>query len=66
MDITKYNIYVDDDVFVAIEQISNFEESKNQIAFSVKLFDSMYVREASQGNWAKLPVGFGLWVDAEY
>jgi hypothetical protein len=66
IDLTKYNVYVDDDVYVAIEQISMYESGKNQITFSAKLMDKIYFRESSQGAWQHLPVGVGMWVDAEY
>jgi hypothetical protein len=66
IDLSKYNLYVDNDVFVAVEQISMYESGKNQITFSVKMLDKIYFRESSQGKWSHIPVGAGMWVEAEY
>ncbi|MBC7411991.1 MAG: carboxypeptidase-like regulatory domain-containing protein [Bacteroidia bacterium] len=66
IDLTKYNMYVDEDVFVAIEQISMYESGKKQISFSAKLMDKIYFRVLSQGSWNPIPIGMGMWVEAEY
>lgn len=67
LDLTPYNIFVDDDVFVSIEWIKDYGDTKG-LMFSAKLIGAAtYFREASQDTWEKLgPIGVGLWAEVAY
>jgi hypothetical protein len=66
-DLTPYQIYVDDDVFIAVEWIKDLGNTKD-LAFSAKLIgSSTYFRNASQDKWNKLPsIGVGLHTEVVY
>jgi hypothetical protein len=66
-DLSPYQIYVDDDVFIAVEWIKDLGNTKD-LAFSAKLVGSpTYYRQASQDKWNKLPsIGVGLHTEVVY
>ncbi|MCE3228326.1 MAG: outer membrane protein with a CnaB-type/M14 peptidase domain [Bacteroidetes bacterium] len=66
-DLRPYNIFVDDDVFVALEWIKDLGDVTG-LMFSTKLVGSAtYFRKASQDKWEKaVPVGVGFHVEAAY
>ena len=65
VDLSKYNVVVNDDFFIALEWI----EGKNNsgIVFSAGFANKgTYYRKASQGRWKKYPMGVGFNVTAKY
>lgn len=66
-DLKPYNIFVDEDVFIAIEWIKDLGDAKG-LNFSTKLVGSAtYFRGASQDEWHKTsPIGVGLHVEVAY
>lgn len=66
VDLSKLYLFVDDDVFVSIEWIKDFGDTKG-LYFSCQLFGGTWYRMASQDKWEHISaVGVGLFVDAEY
>lgn len=67
LDLMPYNIYVDDDVFIAIEWIKDLGDVKG-LMFSTKLVGSpTWHRQASQDKWEKMPsIGLGLHAEIGY
>lgn len=67
VDLQPYNIFVDEDVFVALEWIKDLGDAKG-LNFSTKLVGTgTFFRQASQDKWEKItPVGVGLHVEAAY
>lgn len=67
LDLTPYNIFVDEDVFIAIEWIKDLGDTKG-LSFSTKLVGSTtYFRGASQDNWHTAgPIGVGLHAEVAY
>jgi hypothetical protein len=66
LDLTPYNLYVDDDVFISVEWIKDLGDVKG-LFFSTKLVGSpTYFRQASQDKWAKIPIGVGLYAEVAY
>lgn len=67
LDLTPYNIVVDDDVFIAIEWVKDLGDV-NGLGFSTKLVgSSSWYRQASQDDWHKIPsVGIGLHAEIAY
>ncbi|MDO9000296.1 MAG: carboxypeptidase-like regulatory domain-containing protein [Bacteroidota bacterium] len=66
LDLTPYNLYVDDDVFISLEWIKDLGDVKG-LFFSSKLVGSpTYFRQASQDKWAKIPIGVGLHAEVAY
>ena len=65
IDLSKYNVVVNDDFFIALEWI---EGKKNSgIVFSAGFANKgTYYRKASQGRWKKYPMGVGFNVTAKY
>jgi len=66
-DLTPYNIFVDEDVFIALEWIKDLGDAKG-LYFSTKLVgSSTYFRQASQDKWEKTsPVGVGFHAEVAY
>ena len=64
IDLSKYNVVVNDDFFIALEWI---EGKKNSgIVFSAGFANKgTYYRKASQGRWKKYPMGVGFNVTAK-
>jgi hypothetical protein len=66
VDISKLYLFVDEDVFVSLEWIKDFGDTKG-LYFSCELFGGTWYRQASQDKWNHLAaVGVGVWVDVEY
>lgn len=66
LDLTPYNIYVDDDVFISLEWIKDLGDVKG-LFFSTKLVGSpTYFRQVSQDKWAKIPIGVGIHAEIAY
>ena len=67
LDLNKYNIYTDTDVFIAIEWIKDYGNAKG-LNFSSKLFNGgTYYRKVSFDKWKKIGiVGLGLYTEVEY
>ncbi|MGZ4089712.1 MAG: carboxypeptidase-like regulatory domain-containing protein [Bacteroidia bacterium] len=67
VDLKPYNIFIDEDVFVALEWIKDLGNVKG-LTFSTKLVgNGTYFRKASQDAWQKThPIGVGLHVEAAY
>lgn len=66
VDLSKLYLFVDDDVFVTIEWIKDYGDTKG-LFFSCQLFGNTWYRQASQDKWNHLStVGVGLFVDVEY
>ena len=66
LDLTPYNIYVDDDIFISLEWIKDLGDVKG-LFFSTKLVGSpTYFRQASQDKWAKIPIGVGIHAEIAY
>ncbi|MBA2610679.1 MAG: carboxypeptidase-like regulatory domain-containing protein [Bacteroidetes bacterium] len=66
LDLTPYNLFVDDDVFISLEWIKDLGDVKG-LFFSAKLVGSpTYYRQASQDKWQKIPVGIGLHAEVAY
>lgn len=64
LDLMPYSIFVDDDVFIAIEWVKDLGDVKG-LNFSTKLTGGpTYFRKASQDTWNKLP-SFGVGLHAE-
>ncbi len=66
VDLSKYNIIVEDDIFVSLEWIEDL--GKDGLYFSVGLFNSpIIVRHTSQGYWKKIrPMGVGFTLKTKY
>ena len=65
IDLSEYNIEVDEDFFVSLEWLENL--GKKGLYFSSKLGNNTFVRYTSQGNWTKVGiVSVGFYVTAEY
>jgi hypothetical protein len=65
IDLSKYNVVVSNDFFIALEWI----EGKNNsgIVFSSGFVNKgTYYRKASQGRWRKYPMGVGFNVSVKY
>ena len=67
VDLTPYNIMVEDDFFVSLEWIEN-SPNTNQVKFSAAfLATPLIARQTSQGEWYKIGgVGLGFTVDTIY
>lgn len=67
VDLLPYSIYVDDDVFIAIEWVKDLGENKG-LSFSTRLVGgATYYRQASQDKWEKIPsIGIGLHTEIGY
>lgn len=65
VDLKPYNIYVDEDVFIAVEWIKDLGQNGGSLAFSAEIFGyHTYARKASHDTWMKFPVG-GVGLHAE-
>ena len=64
LDLTKYNIVLDDDCYVGLEWIEG--KSNSGIVFSAGFGSKTYFRKASQGRWRKYPIGVGLNIKVRY
>ena len=65
VDLTKYNLLVKDDIFIALEWIEGRDNSG--IVFSAGFINKgTYYRKASQGRWKKNPMGIGFNITAKY
>jgi hypothetical protein len=64
-DLTPYNIFVDKDVFVALEWIKDLGDAKG-LMFSTQLSGPTWFRHTSQDKWEKVVPGLGLYVEAAY
>lgn len=65
-DLKPYQVYVDSDVFIAIEWIRDLGDVKG-LYFSTKLIGSAtYARQVSQDKWEKVPAGIGLHAEIAY
>ena len=68
VDLSKYNIVVDDDVLVSLEWVEkkgNFQDSI--LVFSAALFSSRtYMRKTSHSKWETKRLGLGINVTAKY
>lgn len=67
VDLTPYNIMVEDNFFASLEWIEDSPDSK-RIWFSAALFATPIIsRETSQGTWTKMTIaGVGFTVDTKY
>ena len=66
LDLTPYNLYVDDDVFISVEWIKDLGDVKG-LFFSTKMVgNATYFRQASQDKWSKIPIGVGLHAEVAY
>lgn len=66
LDLTPYNLFVDEDVFISIEWIKDLGDVKG-LYFSAKLVGSpTYFRQASQDEWHKIAAGVGLYAEIAY
>lgn len=67
IDLTPYNLIVDEDAFVSLEWIKDLGDVKG-LYFSAKLVGgATYYRLASQDQWRKeAPVGIGLYAEVAY
>ena len=66
VDLRPYEIYVDDDILVSMEQISELGDGVVQFALQRK--GSTWVRAVSLANWYQAPlggIGFYIWVETE-
>jgi hypothetical protein len=67
LDLNKYNIYTDDDVYIAIEWVKDLGDNKGLFFSSQLLSGSSFFRKASQDTWEKVPtIGIGLSSLVEY
>lgn len=65
VDLTKYDLAVTTDIFIALEWIEGRKNSG--IVFSAGLMNKgTYYRKASQGRWKKSPVGVGFNLTTNY
>jgi len=65
VDLTKYNLMVMDDIFIALEWIEG--RNNSGIVFSAGFINKgTYYRKASQGRWRKNPMGIGFNLTAKY
>ena len=66
LDLSEYEIIIEDDFFVSVELIENNGESDKGIFFSSNLLSSpVFARLTSQGEWKKyggVSIGFNLTV----
>jgi hypothetical protein len=66
VDLSKYYLFVDDDVYVSIEWIKDLGDTKG-LFFSCQMLGGTYFRQASQDKWEhSAAIGVGLFVDVEY
>lgn len=66
-DLTPYNLFLDDDVFISIEWVKDLGDA-SKLMFATKMIGSAtYFKQASQDKWEKVsPIGIGLYVEAAY
>lgn len=62
-DISQYNICVENDVLITLEQVNN--SGQGPILFPTSLFGSIYYRFTSHGKWEKAPMSIGFSVKAK-
>lgn len=65
LDLSKYNIVIDDDFAVAVELIENPGNKDHEVYFSVGLFGNVLIQSTSQAKWEKtgtVGLGFNLTV----
>ena len=69
VDLTPYEIWLEDDFFMGLEWIRDFCEGKDTSGFNfaAKLFNKLHYKNTSQGSWKKLSiVGIALWAEVKY
>jgi hypothetical protein len=65
VDLSKHNLVVKDDFFIALEWVEG--NTNSGIVFSAGFVNKgTYYRKASQGRWKKHPMGVGFNVTAKY
>jgi hypothetical protein len=66
-DLMPYEIFVDEDVFIAIEWIKDLGDAKSLMFASKLVGNATYFRQASQDKWEKVsPIGVGLHAEVAY
>jgi len=66
IDLNKYNIYLDQDFFIGIEFIPNFETKTTVDLGAILTKGKGYSRENSLGSWSKLNGGASINVELSY
>lgn len=66
MDLTKYNIYLDEDFFVSVEFISDFKNSQEINLGGILTKGKGYLRTNSQGSWSSASGAYSINVEIEY
>lgn len=69
VDLSPYEIWMEDDFFMGLEWIRDFCDGADTSGFnfSAKLFNKLYFKTTSQSSWTKLPLaGIALWTEVKY
>jgi len=66
LDLTKYDIYLDEDFFVSLEFIPDFKKNTEIYAGAILTKGKGYSRINSQGVWGKLSGAYSINVEIEY
>ncbi|WP_100615960.1 carboxypeptidase-like regulatory domain-containing protein [Confluentibacter citreus] len=66
MDLTSYNIYLDEDFFVSVEFITDFKNPYEINLGGILTKGKGYFRKNSQGSWYKVPGAYSINVEIEY
>lgn len=66
IDLTSYNIYLDEDFFVSIEFIPDFKKNSEIYAGAILTKGKGYSRINSQGTWGKVNGAYSINVEIEY
>jgi hypothetical protein len=66
VDLSRYNIYVNKDVLIALEWIDANPATSGTLDVAAVVFGSTYFRKASQYYWIKKGTGLGLSVKVNY
>jgi hypothetical protein len=63
IDLTDYNITLNEDFFVSIESLNKLDDENKQIIVAGRVLGKSYGRKTSQGSWTKIKIGFCLSLD---
>jgi hypothetical protein len=65
-DLSKYNLYLNNDVLLTLEWIEAQPATNGKLAIAAAVFGHTYFRQASQYTWTKKGIGLGLSVKTNY
>ena len=66
IDLTKFNVYIEEDFFVSVEFIPDFRKPREIYIGAILTKGKGYSRRSSQGKWNKLQGASSINVEVEY